>query len=280
MIEVVKNIAYHIAEKQRLMIDSSDYIVNGILFCGKCRTPKQHKHIFPNGREIIHSCLCSCRLAEAQKKRQYEEQKKTLERIERMKLESVQEKNVLNWRFSNNDGSNKKLIIAKRYCENWLKMFNENIGLLLYGDVGTGKTYFAGCIANELLDKKIPVLMTNFTKLINQLSGFGDEKNTVLNDLNHYKLLIIDDLGVERQSEYVLEQVYNIIDSRYKNGQPMIITTNIPIGEIKSPKNMSYKRIYDRILQNCIPIEINGSSRREAVAKEKLKKAKEILLSN
>ncbi len=51
---------------------------------------------------------------------------------------------------------------AHAYVENWKEAYKSNIGLLLFGDVGTGKSFFAGCIANALLDQDVPVLMTNF----------------------------------------------------------------------------------------------------------------------
>ena len=100
------------------------------------------------------------------------------------------------------------------------------MGLLLWGDVGTGKSFFAGCVANALLDKGVPVLMTNFAKILNSLTGiYPQDRNEFINSLNQYSLLIIDDLGVERNSEFALEQVFHVIDSRYRSMKPMIITT-------------------------------------------------------
>ncbi|WKY48663.1 hypothetical protein Q5O24_04935 [Eubacteriaceae bacterium ES3] len=72
------------------------------------------------------------------------------------------------------------------------------------------------CIANALIDKGIPVLMTSFTRLSQQLYSEQD-KNTFLAALNRYDLLNIDDLGVERKSDYMLENMFNVIDERYKS---------------------------------------------------------------
>ena len=105
---------------------------------------------------------------------------------------------------------------------------------MFWGDVGTGKTFVAGCIANYLLQQRISVLITSLSKIINDLQGFSiQDKNDYLESLNRFKLLILDDLGAERQSDFALEQVFNVIDSRYKNGQPIIITTNLTLTEIK-----------------------------------------------
>lgn len=61
-------------------------------------------------------------------------------------------------------------------------------------------------------------------------------------------MLIIDDLGVERSSEYALEQVYNVVDSRYLSRLPFIVTTNLTLNELKKPLDLARARIYDRIL--------------------------------
>ena len=89
-------------------------------------------------------------------------------------------------------------------------------------------------------------------------------------------MLVIDDLGVERQSDFALEQVYTVIDERYKSGKPMIITTNIPLEELRNPADIRYSRIYDRILESCVPIQLGGPSRRKGLAGNKMKIAREL----
>jgi DNA replication protein DnaC len=86
--------------------------------------------------------------------------------------------------------------------------------------------------------------------------------------LNDFDLLIIDDLGAERKSEYMQETVFNIIDSRYRSGLPFIITTNLTADEIKKPQEVSFQRIYDRILERCFPVEVTGQSRRRQALKD------------
>ena len=61
--------------------------------------------------------------------------------------------------------------------EHWEDAARKNIGLLLFGDVGTGKSFLAGCIANALLEQDVPVLMTNFPTILNRMTGlFGSER--------------------------------------------------------------------------------------------------------
>ena len=271
--KVIEN-AIKNAEKNA-KVKEDDYILDGILYCGNCNTAKQTRVNFL-GKEKIVYCVCKCEQEAIEREKQERKRQEKMDRIAKLRSSGIHDKNIRAWNFDNADNS-QSIAKAKRYYQKWQEMYEKNIGLLLFGNVGTGKTYFAACIANALISDGIPVLMTNFSKILNDLTGFKEEdKNSYINSLNNYELLIIDDLGVERQSEYALEQVFNIIDSRYKNGQPLIVTTNLSIEELKNPKDMSYKRIYDRILEMTIPLKIDGVSRREKLHKDKLELAKEL----
>ena len=77
--------------------------------------------------------------------------------------------------------------------------------------------------------------MTNFSRILNTLTGMHfEDRNQFINSLNRYSLLIIDDLGIERNSDFALEQVFNVIDSRYRSKKPLIITTNLTLSELNN----------------------------------------------
>ena len=124
--------------------------------------------------------------------------------------------------------------------------------------------------------KEVTVKMTNFNTILNDLFAAEDKKEYI-RSLNGYELLIIDDLGVERSSEYVLENIFSVIDWRYRSGKPLIITTNLPLAQLKQETKIEKKRIYDRILERCIPVKIDGVSRREAMANDNMQTMKNIL---
>ena len=167
----------------------------------------------------------------------------------------------LDYTFAKDSGVNPEMALAHKYVENWDSMKERSSGLLLWGDVGTGKTFFAGCIANALLDKGIPVLMTNFARILNTLAGMhSEDRNPFIDSMNRYSLLIIDDLGMERNSEFALEQVFHVIDSRYRSRKPLIVTTNLTLTELNTPADMAHRRIYDRILERCVCIQKSGGS--------------------
>lgn len=165
--------------------------------------------------------------------------------------------------FANDDMRNPALCNSmKKYVDNFPKYKETGQGLLLYGSVGTGKTYYAAAIANALIDQGYSVQATNFGRITNALQGQWGGRQSFIDKLTRNALLIIDDLGAERRTEYMQEIVYNVIDERYNSGLPFIITSNLSLDEIKNASEINLKRIYDRILEKCHPVKIEGVSRR------------------
>lgn len=242
------------------MTEENTYIgQDGLQYCKNCGGARQVKLTVPLVGERVVGIMCDCMVAEERRK---DQQQKESENGIRRKV-CFAETNMHKWTFQNSDGNNPKMEeVMQNYVKNFPAFRQEGKGLLLWGTVGTGKTYMAACIANALIDDGYKVKMTNFASLTNTIQGMFDGKQKYINSLNNYALLIIDDLGAERKSEFMQEMVFNIIDSRYRAGLPMIITTNLSIEEIKKPMDISNSRIYDRILERCHPIEISGGSKR------------------
>ena len=241
--------------------EEGDYIKDGLLYCGKCHTPKQCK-VTAFDKTFYPKCLCECEIEREAKAKEEADKRDLLERIKRYRKMGFPESQMQHWTFENDDQSRPKLTeMAKRYVNHFDTFYKEGKGLLLYGDVGTGKTYIACMIANALIDKGYPVLVTNFARILNTLQGTF-ERQEYLDSLNQFKLLVIDDLGVERDTGFAKEQVFNIIDSRYRAGKPMIITTNLSMQKLATESDLSDKRVYDRIIERCFPVEVSGESRR------------------
>ena len=198
-------------------------------------------------------------------------------RVKDLRRAGFPDADMMKWNFANDDMENEQITKAmKRYVENFPELKKQGKGLLLYGNVGRGKTYAACEVANALIDKGYSVLVTNFSRILNTLQGSFD-KQEYIDSLNDFSLLVIDDLGIERSTEYAKEQVYNIIDSRYRLGLPMIITTNLSIDKIKNPADIENGRIYDRIIERCFPIEVKGQNRRHKAVRESYSDMKELL---
>ena len=273
MMEVIDKVVSAISDQ--VPTPDSEYIgEDGLLRCSICNQKTQTRIKYPfSDEERVVRCKCGC-------KTDYDrmQERQALEETERRRSVCFCETNMANWNFANDDGKNPKLSEAmKNYVKNFTDFKKDGKGLLLYGTVGTGKTYYAACIANALIDAGYRVLMTNFARLTNQIQGTFDGKQEYIDNLNNYTLLIIDDLGAERKSEFMQEMVFNIIDSRYRSGLPFIITTNLTAEEIKKPQDVGYSRIYDRIIERCFPVEVSGTSRRRQNVKDTFFDVKEKL---
>lgn len=250
---------------------------SGLVYCKKCHTPRQAS--VELGGTLFHPCcICQCqseaRELELAKEKQLQEQ----QRIARLKANGLQDASLRQFTFANDTGINPEMQKAHSYVEHWPEMKATATGLLLWGNVGTGKSFFAGCIANALLDQGVPVLMTNFSRILSALTGmFSDDRNKYIDSLNHYSLLIIDDLGMERGTEYALEQVFNVIDARLRSNLPLIVTTNLTLDELKHPADLAHERIYSRVLERCIPLKINNQNIRQMKAQENFTRTKQLL---
>jgi DNA replication protein DnaC len=237
---------------------------DGLTYCKKCGKATQTIVEFM-GIEKKVRCICECKKAELEAF----ERKQKAEEYDRKRRACFAETNMADWTFKKDDRKNPKLSDAmQNYVKHFTEFLAEGKGLLLHGTVGTGKTFLAACIANALIDEGYKVQMTNFTRLTNIIQGTFDGKQAIIDSLNKHHLLIIDDLGAERKSEFMQEQVWNIIDARYRSGLPFIITTNLTMDEIKNPADIGFARIYDRILERCHPVEVAGISRRRLKVKD------------
>lgn len=256
---------------------------DGLLYCGKCRTPKQIRLGFnpatgKNDPTVVPTaCQCQQEADKAADERDRREKFDT--RMKNLNTSGITCPGSLRHTFADDDGQRPEITAAcKRYVEHWDEMAEKNVGILFYGSVGTGKTFFSSCIANALLDRQVTATATSFPRLLNLLQGTQD-KQKLLDSLARYKLLIIDDLGVERDSTFGLEQIFNVVDARSHAHLPIVVTSNLSMEELKNPSSVQYGRIYDRVLEMCqVRIPITGNSRRQQNADSVREWAQKILL--
>ncbi len=145
-------------------------------------------------------------------------------------------------------------------------LFIKNFGavsenLFIQGKVGVGKSFLTHCIAKELNDKGYSVMYITAFNLVNTLSdiSFGRGDKALYDTIINSDLLIIDDFGCERQTDFSETQILNVINDRIINGAAIIISTNLTASEM----NSSYgERIMSRIIGNFTGIKIYGEDLR------------------
>lgn len=243
-------------------IADGDYYKDGLLYCGKCNTPKQARIVI-NGIERHPGKMCACMEAVVEANEERIRRQAFLDRVKRNREMGFPDSEMRHMTFERDDGANPKLMeIARNYVQNFdaIRECRKN-GLLFFGTVGTGKTFASTCIANALVDEGRTCLVTNFSRVVNTLESTHD-KQDYIDGLNDFDLLVIDDLASERNTEYMDEHVFSVIDGRVRSGKPMIVTTNLSGAELKNASNIRKARIYSRLMEVCLPYEVKGNDRR------------------
>lgn len=271
-----KDDSYHIPA------DEGDFVnEDGYLCCGKCGTPKEFRRFMepPLNFWMIVPSMCKCRQEEYAA-----EQADQARREELMVVNELFKYSLTDARFRESTFDNfratpentRALTICKNYVQHFDAMYESSTGLLMYGSPGTGKTFSAACIANALMAKGVPVLVTSIVKLTNT-SIFSDDLQEILVKMKSARLLVLDDFGAERNTDFKVEQIFDVIDSRYASKRPMIITTNIPLDNFKSDPDIRRRRIYDRILEVCHPVKMDWESFRTKAVRASYDNTKRIL---
>ena len=249
-----------------------------LIYCSKCHTPKQMwiepNILFSESRKV--PVRCACRKKEQEMAQQAKEQQEREDQISRLYQTSCFPAGLRECTFSLAEPYHPDtLIYAKAYAEKLVKDPAFSKGILLYGPPGTGKTYTAACIANHLIQSLQPVLHASVGYILSEYNACKSFSETAknpadyLNDLLKYRLIILDDLGSEYQSAYqssLLFEVVNFLDIHQK---PLVVTTNLSLKDMRHPGDLSYQRIYDRIIGRCVPMRVVGEDLRIKAARER-----------
>lgn len=274
------------ANQSNLVVNEGDYTdsQDGLLHCGKCGEPKQFEAVLPQRvdgdgnlideerEKILMWTPCACEKAVIERERVEEQKRKDMQRVTELRslslLDSRYEKATFD-NFITNPYNEKNLKLCRRFAEHFDDMKSRNQGLLMWGNVGTGKSYAAACIVNYLLNAQTPCIMTSIVKILQLIQNNSPEENSIISRLSRVPLVVFDDFGTERNTDYALEKIYNILDSRYRSGLPMIVTTNLTFKEMQNEADIRYSRLYDRIFECCYPMQFTGDSFRKKTAYDK-----------
>ncbi|MFA5535906.1 MAG: ATP-binding protein [Bacillota bacterium] len=147
------------------------------------------------------------------------------------------------------------LEVAKSFAKEFAKGNYHGQGLLLTGNVGSGKTFLASAIANYVLENGKQVLFTVVPDLLDEIkatydrSGFTEtDEMEILGQARTAELLILDDLGVHNYTEWTVNKIYSILNYRANHQLPLVITTNLSLADLDT---FLGERTTSRILQLC-----------------------------
>lgn len=268
--------------------ETGDYIgPDGFLYCGKCHTPKERpapaeiQQFLFHGQPRNVKIVCKC---EAERQEKEEAENRLLQRKQSIKdqiatLQSMGAAIIPKHTFSDNDGANaKNTRLMTLYAERFDEVRKKNGGLMLYGNPGAGKSFFAECVANKILDDGLFAWMTTIKGISEAMKlDRGEARKMLLHYVENVDLLILDDFGSERGTEYMAEQVLEIVNARTMASLPLIVTTNLDPATMHRETDITYMRIYERIFEMCSPVKIEGTTRRAGIAARKIADLKDIL---
>lgn len=207
-------------------------------FCGKELEPIGLDYLYVNiSPESIEYQRCTCDKSKEywkeKDKQDAEEQKR--KRFRNM-INVIYKQNYVGRKYQELNFENFSIDLNNK---NAVKMANDYInknkdkilsnGLIIMGESGVGKTHLAAAIANKLIENDKIVLMGRLTTLLDMIKEtFRDNtksENELIELYSNVDMIIIDDLGTEKISSWALEKLYTIIQNRFENGLPIIITT-------------------------------------------------------
>ena len=249
--------------------------------CKECNAPYMKNKLLPEeminilGDKIRYIPSCNCHEKVMENKIENFNRKTDEERIIN-KGNMYKDFSVIDERFRNSTFANAEMDRNMELCLKYSKKFINShfveIGLLLYDSSGTGKTFASACIGNHLMRNGKTVMALNLGLYLNKLkSEWSKTETDILDKISECDLLIIDDFGAEKVTEWVMEKVFFLIDARYRTGKPFIISTNLEYSKDESMCEIEKtfgKRIRDRINEVCCPVLFKGESRRKFPAEK------------
>lgn len=266
-LSIVERNAFDALRRDNTYTDS-----NGIIRCAVCNEPRM-VFIAEIGKNL--PVICSC----YDRKQKEEQQKEIVMKVKQKAESSPFYDNSYNKDTFSNDDSQECVVSkqCKAFVEHWEEVKHMGAGLIISGPLGTGKSFYAAAIVNAIKDKGISAIIVTTSRFISIVQS-SKSPQAMIDDLNTFQLVALDDLGAERDSDYAVELLENFVNGRVLKKLPMVVTTNHTGAQLNNPSDMRYARIFDRIMVMCPrPIVLNGKSRRIDQREERSQWMKDIL---
>lgn len=133
-------------------------------------------------------------------------------------------------------------------------------GVYLWGKVGTGKTHTLYAMRKHFAELMTDFNITNMTERLAEIRNSFDDDSKI--DILDERYIGYDDVGAEKESEWVGEQIYRLVNDLYENKRPFVFTSNLSLGELAKRCGVQGDRIASRIAEMAQVVELKGNDRR------------------
>ena len=233
--------------------------------------------VFGQTRYIRGTCKC-----ELERQAQEEARRKEYER--KARIERLFDLAELGPRFAEctfeswiaRPGSERCLEAAKNFAEHFDRHQVSGEGLLMFGNPGNGKSHLAAAIVNAVIPRGKACVFRSVPALLKKLqetyrADARVSESEILAVLQDADLVVLDDLGAEKMTEWAESMLYYIVDQRYRWRKPLIVTTNCDLEELEERIGT---RTFDRLLEMCVLVENRATSYRKEQAFKRIKTLK------
>lgn len=254
---------------------------DGMSYCKNCHTARV---FVSDDKKFVARCMCKCESeAEAEREQERQRQRAIDEFNNRSRLSMIGSR-YRNIRFADatiTDNNRAVYDKCRNYVNHAKDIRENNIGLYIYGDNSSGKTYLTACVCNELLWRGYRCVYTNLATMLNEIRGSYDGQGMgeceLINRLQAYDFAFIDDLGKEfigreynaASSKWAEEKLFEVINARYNAQKPTIFSSNYSIAELASVLSLD-KAIIERINEMATRVlKLDGDDFRTAARSDK-----------
>lgn len=234
--------------RQAAQIEYQGHLVPGV-YCQECR------------EAIERQIACEDRERQQAIERAYKDRTRQL--FEQSNLGAKFERATFeNWK--KRPGTEEAFMTCRKWAREW--PHQNGRGVVISGPTGSGKTHLAAAVTHVLLERgvevifqSVPDLLLKIRSTFNRGSEVSEEQ--IIRRLVDAELVVLDDLGAEKMTDWTETTLYNLIDQRYRHERPAIITTNLGLNELGGrigPRTM------DRLAESYTHIKLDTNSYRRA----------------
>jgi len=220
----------------------------GLMVCNSCKKPIQTLIPDVNLKLFVP---CDCLVSSWENSKRLQENKDSNNFKNDMIKNAFHDPTLRSVTFESVKNLSAPQLDIKSYADNFVEFKQKGVGKLIFGDIGSGKSFAAISLANRLIDCGFSVKYSSLSRLYRSFDS--SNFNSLLDYLKSFDLLIIDDFLDGSETSGFLSAVHQIINSRVEASLPIVIVTNLLMSHMKNHTNIPSAQIFSKLFKVCLP---------------------------